>query len=224
MLLAALPDADWRRIAPRLQLVELKHRQPLEAANLPTEHVFFPTRGIVSIVAKSPDGHQIEAGVIGREGMTGLAIVMSNHRSPNDAFVQVAGEAQCMSADDLRESLRESEPLRRLAQNFVHIFMIQVVQTALANGRAKIEERLARWLLMAQDRLDDGNLQLTHEFIALMLGVRRPGVTDAINDLEGKGLIRSARGRVRIVDRKGLEAAAGGIYGVPEAEYRRLIG
>jgi CRP-like cAMP-binding protein len=102
--------------------------------------------------------------------------------------------------------------------------MIQVVQTALANGRAKIEERLARWLLMAQDRLDDGNLQLTHEFIALMLGVRRPGVTDAINDLEGKGLIRSARGRVRIVDRKGLEAAAGGIYGVPEAEYRRLIG
>jgi CRP-like cAMP-binding protein len=98
MLLAALPDADWRRIAPRLQLVELKHRQPLEAANLPTEHVFFPTRGIVSIVAKSPDGHQIEAGVIGREGMTGLAIVMSNHRSPNDAFVQVAGEAQCMSA------------------------------------------------------------------------------------------------------------------------------
>ena len=224
MLLATLPDEDWRAIAPRLQAVELKHRQPIEAANRPVEHVYFPTRGIVSIVAKSPGGHQIEAGVVGREGMTGHPIVMSNHRSPNDAFVQVAGEAQRMSADDLRESLRESEALRRLAQRFVQVFMAQVAQTALANGRAKIEERLARWLLMAQDRLDGGSVQLTHEFIALMLGVRRPGVTDAINDLEGKGLIRSARGVVKIMDRQGLEAAAGGIYGVPEAEYKRLIG
>lgn len=224
MLLATLPEEDWRRIEPRLQAVEIKHRQPIESANQPIEHVYFPICGIVSIVAKSPRGLQIEAGVIGREGMTGLAIIMSNHRSANDAFVQVAGEAHRMSADDLRESMRESEALRQLAQRFVQVFMTQVAQTALANGRAKIEERLARWLLMAQDRLDDGSLQLTHEFIALMLGVRRPGVTDALNDLEGKGLIRSARGVVRIVDRIGLEAAAGGIYGVPEAEYKRLIG
>ncbi len=223
-LLASLHDADWRLIAPRLQSVEMLNRQVLEAANQTIEHVYFPTQGIVSVVAKSADGQQIEAGVIGREGMTGAAIVMSNHRSPNEAVVQVTGEAERISADDLRTVLAQSEQMRQLAQRFVQVFMTQVAQTALANGRAKIEERLARWLLMAQDRLDDANLQLTHEFIALMLGVRRPGVTDAINDLEGKGLIRSARGLVRIIDRDGLKAAAGGIYGVPEAEYDRLIG
>ncbi|WP_228445664.1 Crp/Fnr family transcriptional regulator [Terricaulis silvestris] len=149
---------------------------------------------------------------------------MSNHRSPNDAFVQLAGRAVRITSDDLREVLSQSTAFRQLAQRFVQVFMAQVAQTALANGRAKIEERLARWLLMAQDRLDDSNLTLTHEFIALMLGVRRPGVTDALNDLEGKGLIRSSRGALRIIDRHGLEATAGGIYGVPEAEYKRLIG
>jgi CRP-like cAMP-binding protein len=223
-LLALLPDADWALIEPKLTVVELKHRQPVEIANNTIEHAYFPAEGIISVVAKSLGGQQIEAGVIGREGMTGLAIVMGNHRSPNDVFVQVTGRAARISGDDLRDALAQSEPLRRLAQRFVQVFMSQVAQTALANGRAKIEERLARWLLMAQDRLDDGNLQLTHELIALMLGVRRPGVTDAINDLEGKGFIRSTRGVVRIVDRQGLLAAAGGIYGVPEAEYKRLIG
>lgn len=130
----------------------------------------------------------------------------------------------CLSADDLRDLLLLSQPLRQIAQRFVQVFMTQVGQTALANGRAKIDERLARWLLMAQDRLDDAGLQLTHEFIALMLGVRRPGVTEAINELEGRGLIRSTRGDLRVIDRKGLEAVAGGIYGVPESEYVRLIG
>lgn len=223
-LLAALPDADWQVVGARLEAAELQHRQMIEAANQTIEHVYFPTYGIISIVAKSPGGEQIEAGVVGREGMTGFAIVMSNHRSPNDAFVQVAGTAVRMSADALRESLRDSPGFRQLAQRFVQVFMAQIAQTALANGRAKIEERLARWLLMAQDRLDEGGLQLTHEFIALMLGVRRPGVTEAINDLEGKGLVRSTRGAIRVIDREGLEAATGGTYGVPEAEYKRLIG
>jgi CRP-like cAMP-binding protein len=223
-LLALLPDSDWALIAPKLEAVELAHRQPIETANMTIEHAYFPTEGIISVVAKEPSGQQIEAGVVGREGMMGHAIVMSNHRSPNDAFVQVAGRAVCMSADDLRDALVQSQALRQLAQRFVQVFMTQVAQTALANGRAKIEERLARWLLMAQDRLDNSNLQLTHEFIALMLGVRRPGVTDAINDLVGKGLIRSSRGMLRVVDRRGLLATAGGIYGVPEAEYKRLIG
>ncbi|MGD9980049.1 MAG: Crp/Fnr family transcriptional regulator [Hyphomonadaceae bacterium] len=223
-LLAALDDADWQLIACHLKRVEMPQRQVVEAANKEIEHVYFPTYGIVSVVAKSIDGQQIEAGVIGREGMTGGAIVMGNHRSPNESMVQVAGEALRIGADDLRALLASNARLRQLAQRFAQVFMTQVAQTALANGRAKIEERLARWLLMVQDRLDDANLQLTHEFIALMLGVRRPGVTDAINDLEGKGLIRSARGMVRIVDREGLKRAAGGIYGVPEAEYVRLIG
>lgn len=223
-LLEKLSDEDWRQVEPRLESVDLAHRQEIENAHLPIQYAYFPTNGIISIVAKTSDGQQIEAGLVGREGMTGLAIVMSNHRSPNDAIVQVSGEAQRISADNLRAALSESEGFRQLAQRFAQVLMVQVAQTALANGRAKIEERLARWLLMAQDRLDEGSLQMTHELIALMLGVRRPGVTDAINDLEGKGLIRSGRGVVTVVNRKGLEAAAGGLYGVPEAEYRRLIG
>jgi len=224
LLLSALPKKDWRKIAPRLETVTLTQRQSLEEADTPIEHVYFPTSGIVSIVAKAPGVRHIEAGVVGREGMTGFPIVMSDHRSPNDTFVQVAGEGYRLTSDSLREALAESDALRQLAQRFVQVFLTQVAQTALANGRAKIDERLARWLLMAHDRLDNDELQLTHELISLMLGVRRPGVTDALNNLEGKGLIRSSRGAVRIVDRKGLEALAGGLYGVPEAEYKRLIG
>jgi CRP-like cAMP-binding protein len=169
-LLTLLPAADWALIAPKLETVELTHRQPIEAANEPIEHAYFPTEGIISIVAKTLTGQQIEAGIIGREGMSGLAIVMSNHRSPNDAFVQLAGRAVRMSSDDLREVLGQNTAFRELAQRFVQVFMTQMAQTALANGRSKIEERLARWLLMVQDRLDDSNLTLTHEFIALMLG------------------------------------------------------
>lgn len=224
LLLENLSVEDWRRIEPLLAPAQLAHRQEIENANLPIEYAYFPTSGIVSIVAKTSDGQQIEVGLVGREGMTGLAIVMSNHRSPNDAVVQVAGNAQRMLGDELRAVLSESESFRQLTQRFAQVLMTQVAQTALANGRAKIEERLARWLLMAQDRLDEGSLQMTHELIALVLGVRRPGVTDAINDLEGKGLIRSGRATVTVVNRKGLEAAAGALYGVPEAEYKRLIG
>jgi CRP-like cAMP-binding protein len=223
-LLERLPDTEWENLAPKLQHVQLKHREPLEIANQIIENAYFPTRGFVSVVAKGLNGQQIEAGVIGREGLTGLAIVMSNHRSANDAFVQAAGEAYRIKAEDLREALAANEALRQTAQRFVQVFMTQVAHTALANGRAKIEERLARWLLMAQDRLDGDTLELTHELIALMLGVRRPGVTDAINDLEGKGLIRSSRGAIRIVDREGLIGVAAGGYGVPEAEYERLLG
>lgn len=219
-----LPDSDWFLIASRLRPVEITFRQAIEEANTPIEHVYFPSEGIISVVAQSADGQQIEAGVIGREGMTALAVVMGNHRSPNNAFVQVAGRAHAMSCDDLRDMLGQSDAFRVLAQRFAQVFMTQVAHTALSNGRGRLDERLSRWLLMAQDRIDGDDLSLTHEVIALMLGVRRPGVTDAINLLEGKGLIRSTRGALRIVDRKGLEAAAGGMYGVPEAEYKRLIG
>jgi CRP-like cAMP-binding protein len=195
----------------------------LEPANTTIENVYFPLSGIVSVVAKS-GAEQIEAGVIGREGMTGAAVVMGNHRSPNEVYVQVAGSGLRIEADKLRAALDASESLRLLAQKFVQVFFAQVTQTALANGRAKLDERLARWLLMAHDRHDDDHLLLTHEFVALMLGVRRPGVTDALHELEGRGLLRATRGVIRILNRKGLEELAGSAYGVPEAEYKRLIG
>jgi CRP-like cAMP-binding protein len=223
-LLQRLSEGDRARLAPDLARVSMAMRQPIEVANQSIDEVYFPERGIVSVVAKAPDGRQIEAGVIGREGMTGIAVVMGNHRSPNDAFIQVPGEAQRISADALRAALAYSPEMRAIFKRFVQVFMAQIAHTALANGRAKIEERLARWLLMAQDRLNGASIELTHELIALMLGVRRPGVTDALNALEGRGLIRSTRGAIRVIDRDGLIAGANGYYGVPEAEYERLLG
>lgn len=222
-LLRNLSDKDQALLLPMLKRAPLAPQQILEDANQAIEHAYFPEGGIISIVAKSGD-QRIEAGVIGREGMSGMAIVLGNHRSPNDARVQIAGEAHRINADDLRLALGMSATLRTRLQHFAQVFMTQIAQTALSNGRAKLEVRLARWLLMAHDRLDDEELNLTHDLIAMMLGVRRPGVTDAMNTLEGKGLVRSMRGSVRVLQRAGLETLAGHAYGVPEAEYRRLLG
>ncbi len=222
-LLKSLSAADRALLEGELERVELKLRETLETANTPISHAYFPESGIISIVAKSRDDH-IETGVIGREGMTGAAVVMGNHRSPNDAIVQVAGSAHRIEADQLRSAMDASASLRQTLQRFTHVFMVQVSQTALASGRGKIAERLARWLLMVHDRSDDDEIRLTHEFIAVMLGVRRPGVTDALNEMEGGGLIRTTRATIQIADRRGLLRIAGAAYGVPEAEYERLLG
>jgi CRP-like cAMP-binding protein len=223
MLLERLSAHDASVLAPAMETVGLALRQPIEQANEQITHAYFPLSGIISIVARSGD-EQVEAGIVGREGMTGTAIVLGNHRSPNDAFVQGAGAAVRVDADALRAALEASASLRQLMQRFAHVFMMQVTQTALANARGTLSERLARWLLMAHDRHDNDELQLTHEFVAIMLAVRRPGVTTALHELEGKHLIRSSRGAIRVIDRKGLEQHAGATYGVAEAEYKRLIG
>lgn len=221
-LIRTLSESD-RALLGDVEHVELGLRFPIENANEQIEHVYFPTSGMISVVARAGD-EQIEVGVIGREGMTAMAVVMGNHRSPNDAYVQIAGTAFRSPAQRVRQAIEESRSFRQLVQRYMHVFTIQVAQTALANGRAKIEERLARWLVMAHDRIDDNDITLTHEFIATMLGVRRPGITDAIHELEGKNLIRSTRGAIRVIDREGLRAIAGAAYGVTEAEYVRLIG
>lgn len=215
---------DQALLAPHLEPVTLDLRQQIETPDNEIEHAYFPDSGIISVVARSAGGQQIEAGIVGREGMTGLPIVMGNHRSPNDTYVQVAGAGRRIAAEHLRAAIAQSPTLRHLLLRFAQTFMVLVAQTALANGRAHIEERLARWLLMARDRGDSDELTLTHEFMALMLGVRRSGVTNALHALEGKGLLRAERGSVCIVDRAGLVTVAGGAYGVPEAEYLRLIG
>jgi CRP-like cAMP-binding protein len=222
-ILAGLSRADRALLSPHLVPIDLPLRQSIEKANASIEHIYFPESGIISVVARSADD-QIEAGLVGREGMSGTAVVLGNHRSPNDAFVQLSGSAHRISAKHLREALDASKTLRQRMQRFAHVFMVQIAQTAFANGKAQIDVRLARWLLMVHDRNDYDDLRLTHEFIAVMLGVRRSSVTEAVQGLEGRGLIRADRGVVRILKRKGLLTLAGGIYGVPEAEYKRLIG
>ena len=223
-LLSFLSTADFDLLRPHLQPVALGLRKPLEKPNRRIEAVYFPESGFVSVVALQADGKGVEVGLIGREGMTGTAVVLGNHRSPHSVYVQAAGQGLCIRVAALRTAIQTSQSLHSLFLKFVQSFVIQTAQTAICNAQVRLEQRLARWLLMAHDRLDDDSLPLTHDFLALMLAVRRPGVTETLNVLESRGLIRRTRGQITMWDRKGMERSAGASYGVPEAEYRRLLG
>ena len=223
-LLALLSPQDLALLAPHLEHKEFAVRYIIEEPGRAIRHVYFVERGFASMVANGISGREVEVGLIGREGMTGTAVVLGSDRSPHATYIQLAGGGYRLTAAALRTTMAASNSLRGLLLNYAHILMVQTAQTALANGRAKLEERLARWILMGRDRINGDALHLTHEFLSIMLGVRRAGVTEALHILEGRGLIGADRGNVHVVDRKGLEKVAGGTYGVPEAEYRRLIG
>jgi CRP-like cAMP-binding protein len=203
--------------------VPLPLREELETPNQPIRHVFFPESGMASIVGRGARRKELEVGIVGFDGMTGLVVVLGNDRSPNSTFIQVAGAGQRIASDDLRDAMRKRPSIQETFLHYVQAMMTQTAQTAIANASANIEERLARWLLMAHDRCEGDEITLVHDFLALMLGVHRPGVTVAIHSLESRKLIRGERARIIVVDRKGLEQLAGASYGVPEAEYERLI-
>ncbi len=220
-VLAALSPEDFALLEPHLEPVSLDVRQMLEPANKPIKHSYFLNQGLASVIAIGKNGDRLEVGLIGREGMTGLAVVTGNDRSPNETFIQVQGHGSRIKAEELRGAIRESRSLHNALLKFVHNFMILTAHTALSNATATAEERLARWLLMAQDRLGGDEVPLTHEFLSLMLGIRREGVTVALNALKRKGYIRLMRGCIQIADRRGLIAAANGSYGIPEAAAKR---
>jgi CRP-like cAMP-binding protein len=223
-LLAVLSPADRELLAPSLEVIDLDARQVLEAPSDPVRHVYFVESGLISVVGTTEPDHRIEVGMVGYEGMTGLCIVLGDDRSANETVVQSSGSALRISTEALRELMKVSRSLTTTLLRYVNVFMVQGSQTALANGRGRLDERLARWLLMWHDRVLADELVITHEFLALLLGVRRQGVTVALHELEGKGLIRSTRSHVRVLDRDGLQKAANGFYGIPEAEYDRAIG
>jgi CRP-like cAMP-binding protein len=196
----------------------------LVASNQPIEYVHFIEEGIASVVAISRDDDRIEVAHVGREGLTGDPLLLGVDHTPNETFVQVAGSALRLRTEDLKAALEESASLKALLLRWVHVSMIQITQSALANGRYTIQERLARWLLMGHDRIDGNDLALTHEFLSLMLGVRRSGVTEALHVLEGVEIVKANRGHIRVLDRVRLEEIAGGCYGLPESQYAKLIG
>jgi CRP-like cAMP-binding protein len=204
--------------------VVLNRGDVLVEPDQPIQHVYFIEEGITSIVANTADGRRIEVGLCGRDGMAGVPVLLGADRTPHETFMQVAGSALRIEVEPLRVAIGRSPTLHGLLLRYVHAITIQTGQTALSNGSYRIEERLARWLLMCHDRLDRAELLLTHEFIAIMLGVRRPGVTQALQVLEGERIIRGGRGKITVLDRAKLEQTAGTSYGTPEAEYRRLIG
>jgi CRP-like cAMP-binding protein len=223
-LLSALPEQEFEELRPKLQRVELTLRQVLEEPNESIRYVYFPDPSVSSVVAITPENERLEVGLFGPEGMSGLALLNGTDRSPHQTFIQVPGQAIRIEADDLRAALDSSPSLRRLLLLYSQAQTVQIAYTALANGRFTIDERLARWLLMCHDRIDGEAFPITHEFLALMLGIRRAGVTNALQALETSGVIKAGRGRIEILDRDELRAGAGDCYGAPEAEYERLIG
>ncbi len=222
-LLAAMAPDDFALLQPHLERVPLTLREVPIQAGEPIEHVYFIERGIVSVLADDA-GERIEVGMVGPEGLVGVPVVLGVDRSAHSLLVQAEGEAVRLPAQALRTAMGRSASLSALLTRFVHCFMVLLSQTAYANASHTLEGRLARWILMNQDRLGDEELPLTHEFMALMLGVRRPGVTMTLHVLEGNGLIRARRGRVTVLDRERLEELADTAYGLPEAEYARVMG
>jgi CRP-like cAMP-binding protein len=176
-----------------------------------------------SVTNNSADG-KIEIGVIGREGMVGLPVVLGVDRSPYEFFIQMPGHGWRMAAHELEQAIQQNPSLHRYLLRYAQASHVQVSETAFANANSDIEARLARWLLMCHDRVDGDDVPLTHEFIAMMLGVRRPGVTVALHVLEGMQVIQAKRGLVTVLDREKLEELAEDAYGLSEAEYTRLMG
>jgi CRP-like cAMP-binding protein len=223
-LLRRLNREDLALIEPHLDRCELPLRTMLESRKAQIEFVYFLEEGIGSVVASIPKGRDAEVGLIGSEGMTGAALVLGDDQATHDCFVQLAGAAYRLPADQLRSALLQSATLRPFLLRYVQALFVHTSYTALVNARSKLEERLARWLLMCGDRVAGDRLTITHEFLAIMLGVRRPGVTVALQILEGKGLIRANRGEIILRDRNGLIDLADGAYSEPEGEYQRLFG
>jgi CRP-like cAMP-binding protein len=223
-ILGCLARRDREMLEPHLGRVTLKFRQRLEAANTRIDSICFVDAGLASVVASGGFARrQTEIALIGREGMTGLAVILGADRSPYETLVQVQGHGRCIGAPVLITLMKESPSLSACLMRCAHVFAVQAGHTALANAQGKIEERLARWLLMAHDRLENDELHLTHELLVVMLGVRRAGVTTALHQLEKSALISTARDCVTVLDQGGLIESANGLYGVPEAEFDRLF-
>jgi CRP-like cAMP-binding protein len=215
-ILSRLSRADLNLLEPHLKPVDLPVRKQLEARKKRIDHVYFIESGFASVVANGSKKPSIEVGIIGREGLTGLAVVLGDDRAQHETYMQVGGKGRRISAAHIREAIEKSTALHRALLQYANAFLKQTTSTALANGRSKIEERLARWLLMADDRIDGDEVPLTHEFLSLMLGTQRPGVTIAIEALRGEGLIATRRGAIAILDRKAMEKRSNGTYVPPE--------
>ena len=223
LILSRLAPEDMAALRPHLTEIVLPARTVLEVAGDMSEHVHFLEVGFASL-ATLAGRDRIDVGLVGREGMVGLALPLGQHAALHHAVMQVDGSSLRVGAAELRRCLSERPTLAATLLRFVYVAVAQVSQTAMANGRQTVEQRLARWLLMANDRLDGHEIALTHEILAANLGVRRPGVTVALHMLEGVHAIRSRRNVITILDRDKLRAIAGASYGTAEALYDALLG
>lgn len=224
LLLRSLPEEAFLVLKPHMKRVGLPLRSELVAPDLPIEYVNFLESGLASVVATNSDDESVEVGHVGFEGMSGTHLVLGVETTPNKTFMQAEGSAIVIPAPTLLSVIEQLPEAKKILLRYIHCRDMQLSHSALANARYNMSERLARWILMCHDRLRTNDLPLTHEFLALMLGVRRSGVTNEIHILEGVHAIKATRGNIKILDRQKLEEMASGSYGIPEREYERYIG
>lgn len=222
-LLAALPPGILAEMQPMLHSFRLTVRDTLIRPDGPIEAMYFVESGWVSLVATLEDGTQAEVGLVGREGMVGVPLILGVDTAFEEAFVQANGTALQMEASAFRRALTEFPVLQTLLFRFTQAMQAQTTQTAACNGRHGLEQRLARWLLMAHDRADGDELPMTQEFLALMLCVYRPSVTVVAGVLQKAGIIRYGRGLITVLDRRALEAASCGCYSRVKLRAQRLM-
>ncbi len=223
-LLAALPRQEYARLRPHLEKVSLCLKDILYEPKGPIPHVYFPLDGVVSLVIIMDGGFSLEVGIIGNEGMVGTPVFLGSQSSLTRAISQVPGDALRMETTVFQEEMLRRGVLYGLAQRSTQAMINQISQSTVCNHRHSVKKRMCRWLLMSHDRVGTDEFPLTHEFLAQMLGVRRPTVTAAAGSLQTAGLISYHRGRVTVLDRKGMEAASCECYGVVAEELDRLLG
>jgi CRP-like cAMP-binding protein len=222
-ILAAVPRQEFEQFAAKLRPVPLKLGEILYLPEQKIDYVYFVTTGVVSLLAALENGATVEAGVIGPEGMAGISVILGADSTPNQALIQAEGQALRMSSADVRTEFRNGGKLRDLLLRYTHTLFTQVAQTAACNRLHSIEQRLARWLLLTQDRVGSDEFVLTQDFLSRMLGVRRAGVSVAANTLKQAGLIDYRRGTIIVRDRKGLEKYSCECYGIVRGEYDRYL-
>ncbi|MET0442849.1 MAG: Crp/Fnr family transcriptional regulator [Casimicrobiaceae bacterium] len=223
-LLEGLPRGDMARILAGCEAVELAFAEVLYTPRERLAHVYFPIRGSISLIMPVDDADALEVGIVGNEGMFGLPLVLGVDVSPVRAVVQGAGSALRMSGLQFMRELARSQALQRAIDRYIFVHLSQVAQTAACMRFHVVEARLARWLLMTQDRAHADTFHVTQEFLAFMLGVRRVGVTKAASSLQQRSLIQYSRGSLTVLDRRGLKAVACGCYQADRDSYDRILG
>jgi CRP-like cAMP-binding protein len=223
-LLARLPKGEFERLFHLLESIPLPTKKVLYKARSPIDYVYFPTSGVVSAMMVMEDGSAIEVATVGNEGVAGLTAFIGAESSPYQVMVQLPGQGLRMRADAFRDDASRGDALRKILVLYNTAYAIQVSYCVACNALHGVEKRCCRWLLMTQDRMGSNLIPLTHEFLAIMLGVRRPTVSDVLRPLQERGMLRSGRGVIEILDRSGLEALACECYAAVNREFARIFG
>ena len=207
-----------------METVSLAFKQIIYAPNQPIEHIYFPKSGIISLVNITEDGRTVEAATVGNEGMVGIPVLLGADRMPGQAISQIAGDAMRMKSDIFKRQVLPGSPLHNLLLRYTQALLNQISQSVACNCLHSIEQRCCRWLLITHDRVKSDQFPLTQELLSQMLGVRRASVSEVAATLQKAGFIRYSRGRIRILDRRGLEETSCECYRIVKEEFDRLLG